>query len=88
MYTTSYRTLCLEAEASGHIVKLSRFDGGDWGLQLLVAPQGAATQWRAGGFAFFELEELDRHAAHLLAWLRVQDHRRRDRVRQNEGEHT
>jgi hypothetical protein len=71
MYTTgSYRTLCAEAEAGGHIVKLCRFGEAEWGLELLLAPSGDVARWQAGGFAFSDLAELDRHAAHLLDWLR------------------
>ena len=66
-----YRKLCKEAARRGHVIKLSRIDGTQWGLQLLVSPGRSGARWRAAGVLFPSLSELDRHAAHLLRWLRA-----------------
>jgi hypothetical protein len=86
MYTSPYRTLCTEAEAGGHIVKLCRFGQDEWGLELLLAPNGTITCWRAGGFAFSDISELDRHAGHLLDWLHGDEQAHGDRDEQDEGD--
>jgi hypothetical protein len=80
--TGSYRTLCAEAAAGGHVVKLCRFGDEAWGLELLLAPTAVVTHWRAGGFAFCDLDDLDLHAGHLLDWLRAHEraHGERDRT--------
>jgi hypothetical protein len=64
----SYRILCADARAGGHTVKLSRFDS-SWALQLVLRPGSPEDDWRAVGVVFPDFEELDQHAAHLLAWL-------------------
>ena len=71
LYTTSaYETLCSEAEAGGHVIKLTRAGDENWGLELLVAPHEDDMHWRAAGVLFPDLRELNLHAAHLLRWLR------------------
>jgi len=68
---SSYSTLCDEARAGGHTVKLMRDGQGGWGLQVVVRPASDTDGWRAVGVLFPEVEELDLQARHLLAWLRT-----------------
>jgi hypothetical protein len=68
---TSYLALCDEAEAAGHIIKLSHNDDSGWGLQLLVGPDDQRSGWRAAGVVFPDFDELDEQSRHLLRWLRA-----------------
>jgi len=69
----SYSRLCVAARDGGHVLKLSRMEGEQWGLQLLIRPGDGCAGWRGAAVLFPDLGELDQHAVYLLRWMQEID---------------
>jgi hypothetical protein len=65
-----FDALCASVAAGSGTVKLLRDQNLTWGLCVTLPPTPMDPAWRAGGFYFAALDELESHASVALQWLR------------------